>query len=329
MSDDQTGESGVWEVSRRDVVAGTGLATAAALTGAVPASVEAQSADNFISGTVTDPDGNAVQGAVVDAVPHDSSLDVLRTTTDANGDYSFTESDLYTGDELYHVICRNGTQSSPEQATPNYPFVEANGGTGVTIIDDFEDGDKSEYGNDPEPANWSVQQGTVLEGSYSLEGDSGDGSAIGISSTTGLNYYPSQGDVFRSYFQGGSGPSRGGPFYFVQSQSGVTPEGYHVRMDIDGDSMVLYRTDSSGNFASTLGSTSVTLSNGTLYDIEMSVNTSDQHEITLYNSSGTQLASLGPFSDSTYSSGGWGWFNNPAGSAANSFYDFARKVGDV
>lgn len=118
-------------VSRRELMAGTSVVAGAAVLGAVPSRALAQQdPDNEISGTVTDAAG-AVDGATVVAVPHDESLDPLVTTTDANGDYIFNESALYEGDELYHVIARDGTEADPRRGQENYPFILANGGVAI------------------------------------------------------------------------------------------------------------------------------------------------------------------------------------------------------
>lgn len=98
------------------------------MMGTMPRRVGAQSdPDDEISGTVTDTDGNAVDGATVVAVPHDESYSPLVTTTDASGSYTFSSTDLHAGDKLYHVVARNGTQSDPQRSQEDYPFLMATG----------------------------------------------------------------------------------------------------------------------------------------------------------------------------------------------------------
>lgn len=79
-----------------------------------------------ISGVVED-DSGAVQGTTVAAVPHDTSLSVLETTTAADGTYIFDEQALHEGENLYHVIARDGTESDPRRGVQNYPFIAAEG----------------------------------------------------------------------------------------------------------------------------------------------------------------------------------------------------------
>lgn len=119
----------VWTVSRREAMKGVGVVGATAIgSQAAVSRVMAQSGgpDHEISGTVTDESGS-VEGATVVAVPHDESLDPLATTADGNGDYIFDVDALHTGENLYHVITRDGTESSPRRGQENYPFIAADG----------------------------------------------------------------------------------------------------------------------------------------------------------------------------------------------------------
>lgn len=155
-------------------MAGTSVVAGAAVLGAVPSEVLAQTdPDNEISGTVTDAQG-AVDGATVVAVPHDSSLDPLVTTTDANGDYVFNESSLYTGDNLYHVIARDGTESDPRRGQENYPFLLANGGTGIPASAisrwTFDDADTS---SGTAVDSWGDNDGTINGATTGVSGIAG------------------------------------------------------------------------------------------------------------------------------------------------------------
>lgn len=93
-----------------------------------PREIAAQSGgpSDEISGTVLE-NGTPQQGVTINAVPHDSSLTILETTTDSNGDYLFSDTDLHNGENLYHVIARDGTETNPRRGVQNYPFISATG----------------------------------------------------------------------------------------------------------------------------------------------------------------------------------------------------------
>lgn len=163
-------------LSRREVMGASAIASSAVLSGTMPTGAMAQSdPPNEISGTVQDVDGNAVDGSTVIAVPHDSSLDVLVTTSDANGAYSFQEDDLYTGDNLYHVVARNGTQSSPQRSQENYPFLLANGGAAIpdsgVLRATFNDADTS--GSTAEDV-WNGYDGAISGATTGVTGQFGE-----------------------------------------------------------------------------------------------------------------------------------------------------------
>lgn len=115
-------------LSRRDLMGSSAVAAAGAVGVSMAGNAMAQSGPtDEISGTVTDTDGNAVDGATVVAVPHNENLDALVTTTDATGSYSFGGDDLHPDSNLYHVVARDGTESNPLRSQQNYPFIAAEG----------------------------------------------------------------------------------------------------------------------------------------------------------------------------------------------------------
>lgn len=69
------------------------------------------------------------------------------------------------------------------------------------LIDGFEDEDLSEYFGATDRASISSNQ--VLDGSYSLAKSTGGLGGYLISSTSGLNYYPKQGDTIYLHFYAG------------------------------------------------------------------------------------------------------------------------------
>lgn len=119
-------------LSRRDLMGSSAVVAAGALgVGMVGTATAQDGPTDEISGTVTDTDGNSVEGATVVSVPHDSSLDALVTTTDANGAYSFQSGDLHPNSNLYHVVARDGTEADPFRSQQNYPFIAAVGETTI------------------------------------------------------------------------------------------------------------------------------------------------------------------------------------------------------
>lgn len=117
------------EINRRELMKSAGVLGVSAIgSGQLVDVVSAQEAAiNQISGVVETESG-PLENATVVAVPHNTDMAVLETTTDSNGEYSFTESQLYTGDNLYIVVAYAGTESTPLRSEQNYPFVVANGG---------------------------------------------------------------------------------------------------------------------------------------------------------------------------------------------------------
>jgi len=73
-----------------------------------------------ISGTVTDPNGNAIAGAAIRVIDEDADAVEATTTTDSNGDYSVN---VPMSPPTYHVVAIvDGEQRTVE----TFPFVEAN-----------------------------------------------------------------------------------------------------------------------------------------------------------------------------------------------------------
>lgn len=87
-------------------------------------------ADAQISGEVIDEqkgDPTPVEGATVLAIPHDDSLAIVRTGTDSNGAFQFTEDVLHPEENKYHIVCRAGSRSFPIRGAIEYTHVSAVG----------------------------------------------------------------------------------------------------------------------------------------------------------------------------------------------------------
>lgn len=128
-------DSPVTHLSRRQALAGLGLAgVGLAASDAVRAQIPP--AEPGIGGTVTYADGTPEPNAEVYAVPHDNSLDVLMTTPDGNGEFSFPQASLHPYANLYHVIVRYADGEDLFASSQNYPFIHAEGPT-PTGVEDF------------------------------------------------------------------------------------------------------------------------------------------------------------------------------------------------
>lgn len=87
-------------------------------------------ADAPISGEVIDEqkgDPQPVEDAKVMAVPHDSSLAVVRTSTDSTGTFQFTEDVLHPEENKYHIVCRAGSVNFPIRGGGGYTHISAVG----------------------------------------------------------------------------------------------------------------------------------------------------------------------------------------------------------
>jgi hypothetical protein len=195
----------------------------------------------------------------------------------------------------------------------------------VSVVDNFEDNDISEYGGDT--GNFAAKaEGNVSvsaqNGTTVLEGDSPDGSFYGISSTSGLNAYPSQGDTFRCwvYLPNDSGV-RTRIYYGTQSETNL-PNRYMPSLDDDVDEFQLQLQDDSG--FSIIASTSHTFSLGAWYEVEVDWGSSDTHTVRLLDDTGTELEKIST-TDTTYTSGGIGFQHNPlSNSSSTAFFDYYR-----
>ena len=71
-----------------------------------------------ISGTVTDQDGNGIEGVKVTVINESTDSVATTTTTDANGDYLVS-----VGTNTYHVIIQYTDSNGDFYNSPSNPFV--------------------------------------------------------------------------------------------------------------------------------------------------------------------------------------------------------------
>lgn len=208
----------------------------------------------------------------------------------------------------------NGTQSMVFDEA----FVTDPGGASVTLpttIDDFEDGDISEYSGDT--GGYVVDQVNVQTGSYSLHVDGTQEGPI-IRSSSGLDRYPSQGDKWEFWCRdGGSGNLNLNMEYGNPDES---TRGYAINVSPRVDEFRLIE-----NSQGVIASTSQTFNANEWYRVVVDWGTDDSHSCTVYDSSGTQLATVSA-TDSNHTSGGVGWSTGTTSSGQEGYYDGAEML---
>lgn len=182
-----------------------------------------------------------------------------------------------------------------------------------SVLDDFEDGDISEYTG--HTANYIAEQSSSLEGSYRLKcSDPYD--ALASTSTHG------RGNRYKYRFVAGSGSgSKPGFLTCVQDGSNPINSCYWLIPDISNDTLELYLRE--GGSSTELDSVAVSggLSEGTEYRGAVELR-SDTVKAILYDASGNQLAATSEVSDTTHSSGYYGFYT---GSGQPAYYDYVTK----
>lgn len=185
-----------------------------------------------------------------------------------------------------------------------------------TLVTDFES-DLSAWSGDT--AGWSIVTSPVRNGSQAAQGD---GSGVGIGSTSGLNAYPSDGATHRVYHRPGGSDARCLWTFFAQS-AGSTPDGYEIFFDVDTGTFELRIRN--GGSPSTLDSAAVSFpTQEYIYaDASPDVGASSTINIDLFTNTDTSLASLSHDTSSdttTFASGGVAMLSNSnAGTTASQF----------
>ena len=177
-------------------------------------------------------------------------------------------------------------------------------------IDDFEDGDPSEYSFDMGASGANLVTSPTYDGSYALEISGTDTEMI---SMEGLEQYPSAGDVFsyRVRLTGGADETN----FTYGVQNGLNR--YFVRLDPVKNDFDLYRLED-GNITHIDGN-SPNVQEDTWYRITISWKTDGTHTLTLRDSSGTELSQFTGV-DSTWQAGGIG-FDAYTADGSTVYYD--------
>ena len=187
---------------------------------------------------------------------------------------------------------------------------------GFLVIDDFEDGELSEYSFDRGSSGASVVSGTAYKGSQSL---AISGTNTELISTAGLDYYPAAGDTFQYWVRATNGAKRFNVTYGVQDHDNR----YYVQLDTVEDYVRLWRYESaSATLLAKDGTASI--NENTWYRVEVEWTTGGQHTITITDESGTQLTQISA-TDSTWVKGGIGYDAYLATSGGTVYFDQITK----
>lgn len=184
------------------------------------------------------------------------------------------------------------------------------------VVDDFEDNSLSEYTVDTQ-GNWGIQTSIVKEGTYALSCDYNSTNKGAVSSTSGLANYPAQGDTFRVWMRYSANNDYGGIVFGVPTDSTSNQmDGYHVHFHRTGDATDFHlRKYPSGTQLAATGSGT---SPDTWYEIE--VDWQSTITVRLLDAAGSELASMSA-NDTTYTSGGIGFFGNHIGGNGIFYWD--------
>jgi len=305
---------------------------------------------------ITDANNNALQGVEVrlyrlktndtnsDGEPDEITGSELlsRTQTDSNGEFAFTENDLpvtyISGnpEKVYYCALRadylNSGSGDPLD-NGRFSVLDATNEPDATdylvayslkesIIDDFEDGDMSEYGVTLN--NVQTVQSPVLFGSYSAK-ISGNAKAA---STSGLEYYPSQGDKFSFYAYNPSSTADVNEMvtFGLQDENNF----YGASFSRSNNLIRLFKDGDTGN--EIVAEVSVSLSLDTWYEMEVEWYTNGDITLIVYEvdqSTGSRQSQIGSLThnDTTYTSGGIGLY--AVGSLGTAQIDNIARTGGV
>ena len=186
------------------------------------------------------------------------------------------------------------------------------GGSSIQLIDGFEDGDVDEYStqiglgdsadisitnsiaeNGSNAGNFTISSSTLYTDTWAVS-----------TSQSGLNAYPSQGDVFEGWIYKAASSSGVEDGIVFGKQNGVI-SGYVVRIYQGSQFDIIRLDDGSRNWLSS--DNSVSFNDDEWYRIEVEWSNNGDILAKIYDSSGTEISSLSA-TDNTYTSGGFGWY---------------------
>ncbi len=183
------------------------------------------------------------------------------------------------------------------------------------IVDDYEDGDISEYGGDTgffdvkHESNTSV---SARNGSYVLSAQTDGSNWKAISSTAGLNTYPSPGDTFRVWVWHDTLTSEAANYiriYFGTQSDTPEPDGYYLTLGKASTAPANLEIEKRSGGRKSLVSGSASVSNSAWYELGVDWASDGTITASLYNTSGSELETIST-TDTTFASGGVGGLIN-------------------
>lgn len=232
------------------------------------------------------------------------------------GPFTYTTTYEATTDGEFTFTITNAETSAAEAATWGGQSAVITTSS-VTIIDDFEDGDISEYSGDTGAYEATTDE-PVFNGDFSLEATGSNAKAI--YSTSGLNSYPERGDSFRVRFnmpeENNVGVIWGGPDIDNKYRTVVFGQYNTFRFweDTDGTETQLATDDDVQPPIDEWGYIEVTYGDPTI-------------TLALYDSEDTLLSEI-EADDTTHNHTGFGFIKSSWSDSASSTsaYDYAIKI---
>ncbi|QCJ46398.1 hypothetical protein [Haloprofundus sp. MHR1] len=183
----------------------------------------------------------------------------------------------------------------------------------IPVIDDFEDGNLSEYTFSYGESGASIVSQPVFEGSNALEID---GTNTELYSESGLENYPCPGDIFSYRVRATGGADSLNFGYGVQGDMGK----YYVKLHFPNDNLFLYKESAGGgNDLLAVSTSGFSLSEDVWYQVKIKWGGEGEHKVTVYDESNTAITTISA-EDWTWRDGGIGYYAYIA-SGGSAYYD--------
>jgi hypothetical protein len=201
----------------------------------------------------------------------------------------------------------------------------------TNTIDNFEDGDLSEYStnDNTSEAEYNVQTSVVKKGSYALELKMNNTKDMSVSSTSKLPNYPSQGDLTRCWVRVSNTDSNVAALGIASDGTDTGDAGkkcYSARLDVENNSFYIQKRGSSNN-PIIASDTSVSLSPNIWYEIEFIYKKDNTLEAEVFDEGGSSISNRISGSDSEYAGDtGIAYLMNQNNKSGSAYFDNARIV---